>query len=762
MADNTTETIDKLISKHPDEISVIDEDLSVEETFDTSSEQVVNAIRHFPISSSGGIDGLRPRHLKDLISFTCGESASKLTSAASKLVNVIRSGKICQELPPIFYGAALIALAKKNGDVRPIAIGLTWRRLAGKIACFSIRTELAGSLAPIQNGFGVKGGAEAIVHAVREFSMASHQSPIAVVKFDYKNAFNEMFRKFLLKEIRNEAPSLFPMMQQAYKDPSDLFYGNVVIQSKRGTQQGDPCASAAFCIGLKRITHVLSSMLNVWFFDDGTIGDEFNVILQDVEKVLAFCSESGLTLNPAKCEVFFINATESERNEMLGKLNLLLPGIKLIDAASFQLLGAPILSDALAEMLTDSLSGLKTMCKRVTQIDIHPALRIMRCSMSSPRFQHLLRTSPTFLQSDKLAEIDNFYKSTLEAITNNKINDTSWTQASLPLSASGLGIRKLVDLAHPAYFSSIYQSEDLSNRILFKANLSILSENVQPWIENHPALWTPASIEARKIQKAWDSLKVNSIFSELIASSGPTDRARLLASSSKPSSKWLQAVPSQKLGLFLDNDTARIAIALRLGNKVCESHVCICGEIVDVYGLHGLVCNKTKGKYSRHAEINKIIAMALAAAGFPNNREPSGISRRDGKRPDGLTSFPWSHGKSLIWDVTVVDTVASSHLNMTSVNCGAAADQAERDKHNHYIDLKEHYIFTPIAFESFGSIGPETEVFLSKLGKLMKRNTGETRSLDYLLQRISIAIQRGNAASIRDTFNCDGERNYFL
>lgn len=154
--------------------------------------------------------------------------------------------------------------------------------------------------------------------------------------------------------------------------------------------------------------------------------------------------------------------------------------------------------------------------------------------------------------------------------------------------------------------------------------------------------------------------------------------------------------------------------------------------------------------------------MAFSAANVPNTLEPYGLSRRDGKRPDGLTSYPWSQGKSLIWDVTVVDTVANSYVSVTSVKSGAAADQAERGKHNIYIDLKEQYHFTPLAFETFGSIGPETEVFLKKLGKLMKRSTGEPRSLDFLLQRISIAIQRGNATSIRNSY-CDiNDFNVFM
>lgn len=412
------------------------------------------------------------------------------------------------------------------------------------------------------------------------------------------------------------------------------------------------------------------------------------------------------------------------------KLNLVLPGVKVIDSESFQLLGAPILEDSLSEMLTAGLNKVRTLCEGLTRLDIHPALRVLRCSTSSPKFQHLLRTSPTFIRSSLLSEIDDFYRQTLVAITNNKISDVSWNQASLPLSLAGLGIRKLTDLAEPAYFSSVYQSAELSNSILAKSGLSTLNTTFTSLIDQYPTEWTPTQMELRKSQSAWDSLHAKAVFNGMLNSSEPIDRARLLASSTKPSSKWLQAVPSQHLGLLLNNDAARIAVALRLGNNICEPHPCICGEMVNRNGLHALSCNKTKGKYYRHTDINKLFGMAFTAASCPNDLEPYGLSRRNGKRPDGLTSFPWKNGKFLIWDVTIVDTVAATYLNSTSTASGAAADQAERNKHNEYIDLKNQYHFTPLAFETFGSIGPETEAFLKQLGKRMKQNTGEPRSLD--------------------------------
>lgn len=255
--------------------------------------------------------------------------------------------------------------------------------------------------------------------------------------------------------------------------------------------------------------------------------------------------------------------------------------------------------------------------------------------------------------------------------------------------------------------------------------MTILNDQFNSAIESYTPKWIPDKPEHKMCQSSWDFLRLNHMHNELLSVSGPNDRARLLASSTKPSSKWMQAVPSHQLGLLLDNDSARIAVALRLGNKTCEAHTCVCGAIVESNGHHALSCSLSKGKYSRHLEINRIFSAAFTSAGFPNKLEPPGLSRRDDKRPDGLTCFPWSHGKSLVWDVTVVDTVAPSYLKCSTVLGGAVADNAERDKHNNYIDLKSQYIFTPLAFESFGAVGPETSVFLKKLGKLMEKNTGE-------------------------------------
>ena len=65
-----------------------------------------------------------------------------------------------------------------------------------------------------------------------------------------------------------------------------------------------------------------------------------------------------------------------------------------------------------------------------------------------------------------------------------------------------------------------------------------------------------------------------------------------------------------------------------------------------------------------------------------------------------------------------------------------------------YCHLDTCHTFVPVAIETSGAIGPTTRVFLRELGQRLGQVTGEARSYNYLLQRLSVDIQRGNAASV--------------
>ena len=166
-----------------------------------------------------------------------------------------------------------------------------------------------------------------------------------------------------------------------------------------------------------------------------------------------------------------------------------------------------------------------------------------------------------------------------------------------------------------------------------------------------PCMGTPLAHR----QREWDLRYADKVWTGLLEStSAPRDRARLLASGAPHSGDWMLDPP------------VRIAVALRLGTTLCEPHLCHhCREIVDAKGLHGLVCRSGNG-------INDVVWRSFGRAKIPAQKEPLGLSRNDGKRPDGVTIIPWKRGLCLTWDVTVPDTYmyAMSHLAHTSINAG--------------------------------------------------------------------------------------------
>ena len=85
------------------------------------------------------------------------------------------------------------------------------------------------------------------------------------------------------------------------------------------------------------------------------------------------------------------------------------------------------------------------------------------------------------------------------------------------------------------------------------------------------------------------------------------------------------------------------------------------------------------------------------------SKEPSGLNRSDGKRPDGLTLIPWRAGRSLIWDVTMTCTTADSYLEASSCETGAVAELAASSKVVKYASLSSQGEYVPIAVESFSS-----------------------------------------------------------
>jgi hypothetical protein len=105
-----------------------------------------------------------------------------------------------------------------------------------------------------------------------------------------------------------------------------------------------------------------------------------------------------------------------------------------------------------------------------------------------------------------------------------------------------------------------------------------------------------------------------------------------------------------------------------------------------------------------------------------------------------------------VWDATVSDIFAASNVQQASGVAGAAADAAELGKINKYRDIASTHIFAPLAFDTFGVPGSSTRPILKDVCNRLVAATHERRAGEYLLQRISLEIVKGNTISILGTF----------
>jgi Reverse transcriptase (RNA-dependent DNA polymerase) len=768
MAPHDQHTLGELRLKHPPRCHTLD-DNHLPRTQDNhhscqplvvQESDVIEAVKSFPAGSAGGVDGMRPQHLKDLINVNTGDAGQRLVSRLTEFANICLAGKIPTSIRPIFCGASLCALNKKDGGIRPIAVGCTLRRLVAKIAAKSVQPKMAAKMAPTQLGFGVKQGTEAAAHAARRYIQQLLPGQ-ALLKLDFVNAFNAISRNELLQIVIEEMPELYPFVSTCYSSSSHLFFGVDIIASEEGAQQGDPLGPLLFCAASLKLAKKMNAELNIWYMDDGTLGDDVEVLLNDLETVRQVGSALGLTLNEQKCELI------TDDQDVISKFKARVSTITVVGTSQAMLLGAPI-SDGIDAILTKKLIEFQRLAIRLKRLNAHDAFYLLKNCFSLPKLQYILRCSPCY-QSDMLQQYDSVIRDTLQSILNVTLTDDAWMQATLPVKHGGIGIRLATQVSLPAYLSSVASSSELMLQLLPQrlhvtsgVNDLLFAAAVVAWKTTSEQDQLP---ENTVKQRPWDEPLI-SVAVKRVLSTAQTQAglARLTAAAAPHSGAFLQTMPCSAVGTRLDDASLRIAIAIRLGAQVCSPHTCICGATVDCTGTHGLSCRKSAGRHMRHSALNDLVKRSLASAEIPARLEPSSLSRSDGKRPDGITMMPWQQGRCLVWDVTCPDTLAASHLNRAVTGHGAVANDAEQRKQLKYEAISQTHCFVPVAVETLGALGQEASDFLKDLGGRITAVTKERRAHEFLLQRVSVAVQRGNAACVLGTVghNCKLDEIFYL
>ena len=275
-------------------------------------------------------------HLRSLVAHGSAEAGARLLSTLTDLVNVMLRGEVPQFAVPVLYGANECGIRKKDGGIRPIAVGSSLRRLAVKVGSRPIVQALGEELRPVRLGVSTRGGCEAAAHAARRYARDCRHRRV-LMKIVMRNAFNSLRRDSFLSVARVRTPGLYSLLWQAYSSPTRLFFGEEGFASETGIQQGDPIGPELFALSVDEAARGVQSEFNVWYLDDATLGDSPERVYDDLVVLLERLRAIGLEVHRSKCELTILNDSMPE-----ALFRGLLPGVKVVEACDLSLLGAPV------------------------------------------------------------------------------------------------------------------------------------------------------------------------------------------------------------------------------------------------------------------------------------------------------------------------------------------------------------------------------------------------------------------------------------
>ena len=219
-ATDVADTLTKLQAKHPTE-PPFSPPPNNQDSYTVSDGIVLSCLKSFRNGTGGGPFGLLPEHLLTACnSPTHADFIKNLTN----LINLMLEGRTDKSIVPFLFGANLTALEKEGGDVRPIAIGNTLRRLAAKCISAKYAEDLKKILQPHQSAIGKAGGIETVIHTMRNFLDEHNSSDLAVLKIDIRNAFNCLYRATITHKFNQYLPKAVNYINTCYGSPSLLFY----------------------------------------------------------------------------------------------------------------------------------------------------------------------------------------------------------------------------------------------------------------------------------------------------------------------------------------------------------------------------------------------------------------------------------------------------------------------------------------------------------------------------------------------------------
>ena len=739
IAPATQDTSDVMQGKHP----AVDSPVVAESTRATARAQdiplfnarnIKRALRGFKLGTSAGASGLTAEHL---LSIACAPGSDD--EVLSLLVSKFSKGQLPHQAAQYFCGARLVALVKKDGDLRPIAVGDILRRLTARLMLPLCRSQVVAHLSANQQvGVGVKGGLEAACHTARRVRHAWAQSGVrgnAFVKFDFSNAFNNASRSEVIAATEEVCPILLPFVLMLYLTASVLIFGAFVILSCTGVQQGDPLGPPLYCLVLARLWRKVKSLVSIavgcpfdtvfdfftWYLDDGTGGGPLQALSFVLDALLAEGPHFGIHVNLQKCEVVCADEDKAEATRLF-------PGVILLHFYNFDswaLLGSPMGSSEDHFRLV--VARATTKVRLIAQIpDPHVGYVLLRFCAGFSLLVHLMRSCPPLL------DVLQAYDTCVASATISVIGfHTPWIPK--PSRLGGGGMRDTALHAHAAYIAASGASSSIAS-LFCPSQLPLPQDPLLPTVlaslSAAPFSCSIAELAVEylasggtfgdKQQRTWAAVIEETHVAALTLGMSDVDRARVSSSAGPNASAWLGMPIDDRMTApkwltsteFIACIRFRFGIPVAVAPRPCA--LCRGSKVADIQGVHSVACIGDGLHTQQHHTLRTWLVYLASSANTMPLPESCCFSTRPSLRIDVLLRLP-----RICVDVALISPFAVAHIRNAIESPGQAATAYEGVKAATYGAAAAASNLTLVAFvtDALGAMSTSARCLLLRLAR---------------------------------------------
>ncbi len=750
-----------------------------------ADDDFVKAVNNIANGSSPGPSGLTGEMLLPLL------SDEDCIRGLAKLVTDVNSGDLPSDFKPYLLPSDLIAIPKP-GNVRPIAMCETLWKLTTSIAATEAGPAARAICEPHQFAIARPSGCETVVQTLQARLL---QPNTVVASIDFANAFNSAERSDLLSELfRHDALApLHKLAAWGYSDGTPLWrYDDQrkirsMLLSTNGVRQGCPLAALIFAVGIapvykKAIEGTGADCMA--FLDDGNFVGTPEQVLAAIKRLEPLANRLGLKFVDQKSQWFSLNDDPhlpTVQEWLDGR-----QGVKVVRDAGL-ILGAPVGLNraAIEKLLDDCIREHDTFFNLLLHDSIPPqeALILLRLS-GVPRMNYLTRcVDPDLTRKATKAFDDRVLTTALTklCIPTQPSNDTAArynranTLLTLPVRYGGFGLRSTYRTRHAAFWGGLAHAASTLARYapLPPRSLSTIEKTLKTLQQQtemagapfeslptqaanalhrlaNPQRDDPTNIQRDLTQRIEDKLYRQ--FSD--AATTPAEKARLLSISGPWASAWVSCIPTDP-SLLLRPEQYQLAARLRLGLPLTSNMPdrCVCGEQFRDDETHALSCIYFKPLVTeRHHKVAQIAVKYLHRIHTRAVWQPTYLSRVLFPDVDyDLKEERW------LGDVTIPHPIARSNVQVACRAQGQLVADAEAEKISKYRQLSAQYAagFTPLVVDTFGCFGSKARQFVLDVARAVDDETCDWRQWEILYglsNSIAIAVQRGNAAVIREGF----------